>query len=48
MWIKQFQQEEYQFDPVPVIHQYFEQKMCMYDEEFLWKLSLQVEPREQT
>lgn len=46
MWIKQYQQQEYQLVPVPSVQHYFDTHLQMILDDTLWDLSLQVEPRE--
>ena len=43
-WIKQYQQEGYQLEQVPVIQMYFAKHLRVVDPETLWKMSKEVEP----
>ena len=45
-WISMFQQSPFIFQSVPIIHDYLESKMKMLPEDFLYKLSREVEPPE--
>lgn len=45
-WISMFQQSPFIFTAVPIIHEYLESKMKMVPDDFLYKLSREVEPPE--
>ena len=45
-WISMFQQSPFIYQTVPIIHDYLESKMKMLPEDFLYKLSREVEPPE--
>jgi len=45
-WIKQYQQEGYQLLSVPVIQDYFKNNLKIVDAEKLWKMSRDVEPKQ--
>lgn len=45
-WISMFQQSPFIFTSVPIIQDYLESKMKVLPEDFLFKLSREVEPPE--
>jgi son of sevenless len=45
MWIKQYQQHAYRFQPVPVLQDYFAENMVILKSDDLWQKSATVEPR---
>ena len=45
-WINMFQQTPFNFAPVKQIHEYFESKMKILNDNILYQLSLELEPRQ--
>jgi son of sevenless-like protein len=45
-WIKQYQQEGYNFEAIPAAQLYFERNMEVLQEDEFWTMSLNAEPKD--